>query len=214
MWSNLRHLQLMLSWPALYISNPYSTGLIIKKARNCLVTATAHSTHPSPCLSTSWGFCPCSSIPHTLVPTHFRRLSPCPNPSHQYHSPHSMPICSTSSNCHQPTYTSPCILPAPTSPMPCTAYHHHNSPALPCTQATKSTHKATTNQATNVMHHLIGSTPLAAAQHKNSSLPPMTFLCHGLGELCGARCLHMLPLIMLIILNPTRRPGLSPSKSS
>ena len=57
MWFDLGHLQLMPSWPALHIFNPYSAGLIIKKARNCLVIAAAHSTHPSPCLSTSWGFC-------------------------------------------------------------------------------------------------------------------------------------------------------------
>ena len=39
MWSDLGHLQLMLSWSALYVSNLYSTCLNIQKARNCLVTA-------------------------------------------------------------------------------------------------------------------------------------------------------------------------------
>ena len=49
MWSNLGHLQLMMSWPALHVSNPYSAGLIIRKVRNCLVSAAncccAHTLH-------------------------------------------------------------------------------------------------------------------------------------------------------------------------
>ena len=174
----------------------------------------AHSAHASPSISTSWGFCPCSSSPHTLVPTRFRRLGPCPSSSHQHHNPHNMPICSTLSNYHQPTHTSLCILPAPTSPMPCTTYHHHSNPALSYTQATKPTHKATISQATDAMHHLIGLAPPVAAQHQNPSLLTMAFLYHGLGASCGARCLHMLPFIMLIILNSAGRPDLSPSKSS
>ena len=125
-----------------------------------------------------------------------------------------MPICSTSSNYHQPTHTSLCILLAPTSPMPCTTYHHHSNPALSYTQATKPTHKATISQAINAMHHLIGLAPPVAAQHQNPSLLTKAFLYHGLGALCGARCLHMLPFIMLIILNSAGRPNLSPSKSS
>ena len=141
-------------------------------------------------------------------------LAPCPSPSHQHHNPHNMPICSTSSNCHQPTHLSPCILPAPTSPMPYTAYHHHSSLALPCTPATRPTHKATISQATIAMHHPIWSAPPAAAPHQNLSLPTMALLCHGLGASCGARCLHMLLLVMLITLNPTGRLCLSPSKSS
>ena len=55
--------------------------------------------------------------------------------------------------------------------MPCTAYHHHTNPALPCIQATKPTHKATISQATIAMHHPIGSAPPAATQHQNPSLP-------------------------------------------
>ena len=141
-------------------------------------------------------------------------LAPCPSTSNQHHNPHSMLICSTSSNYYQPTHTSPCILPTPTSPMPSIAYNHHNSPSLPCTQATKPTHKGTINQATNAMHHPIGSAPPAVAQHQNPSLPTMALLCHGLGASCGVRCLHMLPLIMLITLNLAWRPGLSPLKSS
>ena len=86
-------------------------------------------------------------------------LCPSPCPSHQHHSPHSMPIYSISSNYHQPTHTSLCILPAPTSLMPSTTYHHHSSLALSCTQATKSTHKAIISQASIAMHHLIGSAP-------------------------------------------------------
>ena len=89
-----------------------------------------------------------------------------------HHSPHSMSICNTLSNCHQPTHTSPCILPVPTSPMPCTAYDHYSSPTLPCTQATKPKHKATISQATNAMHHHIGSAPPAAAQHHRTHLCP------------------------------------------
>ena len=38
MWFDLGHLQLMLSWPALHISSPYTVGLNIQKVRNCLVT--------------------------------------------------------------------------------------------------------------------------------------------------------------------------------
>ena len=180
-----------------------------------MITATTHSAHVSPCLSTSsGGFCPCSSSPHTIVPSRFRRLALCPSPSHQHHSPHSMPIYSISSNYHQPTHTSPCILLAPTSLMPSTTYHHHSSLALSCTQATKSTHKAIISQASIAMHHLIGLAPLVAAQHQNPFLPTMALLCHGLGASCGARCLYMLPFIMLITLNPVRRPSLSLSKSS
>ena len=125
-----------------------------------------------------------------------------------------MPICSTSSHYHQSIHISPCILQALTSPMPCTTYHHHSSPALSCTQATKPTHKATISQATNAMHHLLGSAPSATVQYQNPSLPTMALLCHGLGASCGARCLHMLPLVMLIILNLAGRPSLSSSKSS
>ena len=73
---------------------------------------------------------------HTLLFHHvLEDLAPFPSPSHQHHSPHNMPICSTSNNYHQPTFTSPpCILLAPTSPMPYTEYHHHNSLTLPCIQ--------------------------------------------------------------------------------
>ena len=152
---------------------------------------------------------------HTQLIHHvLEGLAPCPSPSHQHHSPHSMPIYSISSNYHQPTHTSLCILPAPTSPMPSTTYHHHSSPALSCTQATKPTHKATISQATNAMHHLIGLAPSATVQYQNPSLPTMALLCHGLGASCGTRCLYMLPFIMFITLNPVGGPSLSLSKSS
>ena len=141
-------------------------------------------------------------------------LALCPSPSHQHHSPHSMRIYSISINYHQSTHTSPCILPAPTSPMPSTTYHHHSSPALSCTQATKSTHKAIISQASIAMHHPIGLAPPPAAQHQNSSLPIMVLLCHGLRASCEAECLHMLPLVMHITLNPAGRSGLSPLKSN
>ena len=141
-------------------------------------------------------------------------LCPSPCPSHQHHSLHSMPIYSISSNYHQPTHTSPSILPAPTSLMPSTTYHHHSSLALSCTQATKSTHKAIISQASIAMHHLIGSAPPVAAQRQNPFLPTMALLCHGLGASCGARCLYMLPFIMFITLNPVGGPSLSLSKSN
>ena len=51
--------------------------------------------------------------------------------SHQHYNPHSMPICNTPNNCHQPTSTCPCIQPAHTSPMSCTQ-HLIITAAQPC----------------------------------------------------------------------------------
>ena len=38
----------MLSWPTIHVSSPYTIGLIIRKAMNCLVTVIAHVAHAQP----------------------------------------------------------------------------------------------------------------------------------------------------------------------
>ncbi|KAK9999285.1 hypothetical protein SO802_018888 [Lithocarpus litseifolius] len=42
------HLQLILSWPALHVPSSYTAGLIIRKARNYLVTIIAHAAYAQP----------------------------------------------------------------------------------------------------------------------------------------------------------------------
>ena len=86
----------MLSWPALHVTSPYITSLILNKARNCLVTAIAQSAHANPCLSRSLGLYPMlqqptQSVPHVLgglAPAHALLISitahiACPSEAHQ-----------------------------------------------------------------------------------------------------------------------------------
>ena len=118
----------MLPWLALYVSSLYTAGLIIKKARNCLVTASAHA---EPMSQQTMGSLPILQQPTQQVLTRFGRLGICLRPPHQQYSPHSTPTCSTQSKCHQPTSTCPCIQPASTSPMRCTQ-HLIITTAQPC----------------------------------------------------------------------------------
>ena len=62
------------------------------------------------------------------------------------------------------------------------------------------------------MHHHIGIALPTAAHHQNPPLPTMALLCHGLGASCGARCLHMLPLIIAHRSNSSREIGQVPLK--
>ena len=83
MWSDLGHLQLMLSWLALHVSSPYLAGLNIRKVRNCLVTAVN-------CHCTLYTYQPMSQhlmglLPMLLQPIHncfstFQKSWPLPKP--------------------------------------------------------------------------------------------------------------------------------------
>ena len=74
MWSNLGHFQLMMSWPALHVSNPYLAGLIIRKARNCLVSAAncccAHTLHMPAHLLAHHGASAHAPVTHTHLFQH------------------------------------------------------------------------------------------------------------------------------------------------
>ena len=118
--------------------------------------------------------------------------------SHQHYSPHSMPTCSTQSNCHQPTSTCPCIQPAPTSLIPYTQ-HLIITIAQPCLTLKPPSPHTRNQQLSHQCHappHRVNTTCYCPSSQP--SLPTMTLLYHGLEAsygACGARCLHMLPLI-------------------
>ena len=149
----------------------------------------------NPCLSRPWGLCPSSNSPHNMFPHVFGEAWPMFNASHQHYSPHNMPICNTQSNCHHSTSICPCIQPAPTSPMLCTQ-HPIITAAQPCLALKPPSPHTRNQQLSHQCHappHRVNTT--CCCPSSQLSLPIMALLCHGLGASCGARCLHMLPLI-------------------
>ena len=182
----------MLSWLALYVSSPYVAGLIIRKVRNCLITATAHAPRMS---QQTMGPLPILQQSTQHVSTRFGEAWPMLNASHQQYSSHSMPTCSTQSNCRQPTSTCTCIKPAPTNPMPCTQHliivaaqpYLALKPPSPHTRNQQLSHQC------HAPPHRVSTT--CCCSSSQPSLPTMALVCDGLGASCGARCLQMLPLI-------------------
>ena len=121
--------------------------------------------------------------------------------SHQHYSPHSMP-----------TSTCPCIQPTHTSPMPCT--QHLIITAAQPYLALQSPSPRTRNQQLSHQCHAppcrISTT--CCCPSSQPSLPTMALLYHGLKASCGARCLHILPLITTHQSNSSRETGLVPFK--
>ena len=132
--------------------------------------------------------------------------------SHQHYSPHSMPKCSTQSNCHQPTSTCPCIQPTHTSPMPC-KQHSIIVAAQPCLALQPPSPHTRNQQLGHQCHAPLRrvSTTYCYPSSK-PSLPTMALICHGLRASCGARCLHMLPFITAHWSNSSKETRLIPLK--
>ena len=147
------------------------------------------------------------------VLTHFREAWPMLEASHQHYSPHNMPTYSTQSNCHQPTSTCPCIQLAPTSPMLCTQ-HLIITTAQPCLALKPPSPHIRNQQLNHQCHappHRVSTTCYCLSSSK-PSLPAMAHFCHSLEASCGARCLHMLPLITTHRSNSSREIGQVPLK--
>ena len=120
------------------------------------------------------------------------------NVSHQHYSPHSMPICSTQSNCHQPISTCPCTQLAPTSPMPCTQ-HSIIIVAQPCLAFQSPSPHIRNQQPSHQCHappHRVSTTYCCPSS--KPSLPTMALLYHGLGASC---VLFVSPNLLLFHVN-------------
>ena len=107
--SDLGHLELMLSCFALHIFNLYIASLIIRKTRNCLITACNYHCTYYTCtthVSTDHGASTHPSVAHIACFPTFWEAWPMPKPSPiRQHNPHNMPTCST----HQVTTISPLV---------------------------------------------------------------------------------------------------------
>ena len=198
----------MLSWLTLHVFSPYTASLIIVKARNCLVIACNCTAHAQPMSQQTMG--PLSILQQLIqhVPTHFGEAWPMLKASHQHYSPHNMPICSTQSNCHQSTSTCPRIQIASTSLMPCTQ-HSIITATQPCLTLQPPSPHTRNPQLSHQCHappHRVSTT--CCYPSSKPSLPTIALLCHGLGALRGAKCLHMLPLITTHRSNSSRKIGL------
>ena len=132
----------MLSWPALHIFSPYTTGLNFRETRNCLITArNCHCTCTTHVSANHRAFVHHLAA-HTTCSHMFKEALPMPKPSPISNIAHT--TCPHAA--HQVTAISPLVyVHALANTHQPNALHtsldHHSSPTLTCTQATKHTHK-------------------------------------------------------------------------